>query len=394
LHVVCVDESSAAYEVRALAVRLSSGTYLMVYSQAGLIASKAAGSALLLAFDLTCDADTAATITFGEASFAMPMASTEAPGIVEIATHAEAHAGTDEVRAMTPAQLRRKLALFSILNHAAAAPGSSYAGDFNDAAFGLGATVAVGAGREVQSSNAGDLTYTRRATTGGDLVAIAFGSGAFIAAGSNLILRSVNLTTWTAITDPSSADIVAACFGGTTFVLGGVGYFRRSTNSGVSFTSHASGVASDIASIAYGNGVFAAVTYYGVILTSPDGATWTPRTSPGSFDAGISLTFGNGVFVLGGASGLLQWSTNAIAWTTATPVGGFAGDYTRVRFAGGLFFALDSTFHVMHASSNGVLWSDITQPGYAGNIRGVTYNGLSFQLVGAAGAARRSLLVP
>lgn len=110
LHVVITDDSSAAYDVRALALRLSDGTFLMVYSQAGLIASKAADSTLLLAFDLSIDGDTAAVIDFGGTDFALPMASESAPGIVELATRAEVAAGTDTVRAVTPREMWRQMA--------------------------------------------------------------------------------------------------------------------------------------------------------------------------------------------------------------------------------------------------------------------------------------------
>jgi hypothetical protein len=105
LHVVVKDESAASYTVRAFALRLTGGTILMVYSQAGAIATKASDSTLLLAFDWTIDADTAATIDFGDTDFALPAASETVPGVVELATIAETQAGADAVRAVTPAAL-------------------------------------------------------------------------------------------------------------------------------------------------------------------------------------------------------------------------------------------------------------------------------------------------
>lgn len=106
LHVLLVDDSDAAYDMRAVALRLTSGAFLMVYSQPGIIASKASGASLHIAFDLTIDADTAATVTFGDTDYLLPAASLSAPGIVELATSAETTTGTDAVRAVTPAGMK------------------------------------------------------------------------------------------------------------------------------------------------------------------------------------------------------------------------------------------------------------------------------------------------
>lgn len=105
MHLVIKDDSAAAYTVRALSVRLLDNTVLMVYSQAAAIATKAAGSSLHLAIDLSIDADLAATITFGDTDYALPAASESSPGLIEIATSAEVVTGSDAVRAVTPAGL-------------------------------------------------------------------------------------------------------------------------------------------------------------------------------------------------------------------------------------------------------------------------------------------------
>jgi hypothetical protein len=105
LHLVITDGTTDVYAVKALAIRLMDDTVLMAYSQAGDIATKAAGSTLHFAIDLSIDADTAATITFGTTDYALPMAGESSPGIIELATNAEVQAGTDTVRAVTPAGL-------------------------------------------------------------------------------------------------------------------------------------------------------------------------------------------------------------------------------------------------------------------------------------------------
>jgi hypothetical protein len=57
--------------------------------------------------------------------------------------------------------------------------------------------------------------------------------------------------------------------------------------------------------VTYGNGLFVAVAYSGTgnrVMTSPDGITWTIRTSAADNDwAGV--TYGNGLFVAVAHSG-------------------------------------------------------------------------------------------
>jgi hypothetical protein len=48
--------------------------------------------------------------------------------------------------------------------------------------------------------------------------------------------------------------------------------------------------------VTYGNGLFVAVGEDGTILTSPDGVTWTQRTS-GTSNWLNGVAYGNGLFV-------------------------------------------------------------------------------------------------
>lgn len=115
LHVTAKDDSAASYSIRAFALQLSTGDYLMVYSQSGAIATKASGSSLHFALDLTIDADTAATVTFGDTDFELPAASETTAGVVELATNAEVNTGTDALRAVTPAGLLQRLTSLNTL---------------------------------------------------------------------------------------------------------------------------------------------------------------------------------------------------------------------------------------------------------------------------------------
>src|SRR4051812_13100386 len=86
-----------------------------------------------------------------------------------------------------------------------------------------------------------------------------------------------------------------------------------------------SGVTVPLWSVAYGAGQWVAVGEQGTILTSPDGATWTPRTSgfPTRWLVGVGYGTpnGNGLWVAVGESGLILTSPDAVTWTARRAAG-------------------------------------------------------------------------
>lgn len=103
VHVTIRDESSDSYSVRGFALYLEDGTLLAVHGQPDIILEKATQAMLLLAADIRFTDVAATTLEFGDTNWTNPPATTEAVGVVELATAAEAVAGTDSTRAMTPA---------------------------------------------------------------------------------------------------------------------------------------------------------------------------------------------------------------------------------------------------------------------------------------------------
>ncbi|MFC3278919.1 phage tail protein [Xanthomonas fragariae] len=102
IHVTVSDTSRATYEVRGFGLYLENGTLLGSYSQPELIMEKAAASDLLMSADILFSGVTVSSVTFGNANFTNPAATTEKEGIVELATRAEAISGVDAQRAVTP----------------------------------------------------------------------------------------------------------------------------------------------------------------------------------------------------------------------------------------------------------------------------------------------------
>ena len=97
-------------------------------------------------------------------------------------------------------------------------------------------------------------------------------------------------------------------------------------------------------SIAFGNGVFVAISYDGPssgtnsVMTSPDGVIWTARTPAYSTYYWSLVTFGNGLFVAITVSKVVA-SADGITWTAGTAI---SGAWKSVTSGKGIFVAVAS----------------------------------------------------
>lgn len=109
IHVSIRDESTSVYDCYGFGLYLSDGTLFAVYSQNDLLLGKAGAAMMLLALDAVFVDIDATQISFGATNFIDPAATTEVPGIVELATETEATTGADKVRAITAYLLKKVL---------------------------------------------------------------------------------------------------------------------------------------------------------------------------------------------------------------------------------------------------------------------------------------------
>ena len=109
IHVTGQDESADAYEVYEFGLFTESGTLFAVYSQNTAIIDKTTQSFAVLAVDLVFTTIDATSLTFGNLEFINPPASTTQKGVIEIATTAEALAGTSTTLASTPATTKEQV---------------------------------------------------------------------------------------------------------------------------------------------------------------------------------------------------------------------------------------------------------------------------------------------
>ncbi|QHW31382.1 tandem-95 repeat protein [Paenibacillus rhizovicinus] len=156
-----------------------------------------------------------------------------------------------------------------------------------------------------------------------------------------------------------SGPVTGLAYGNGTFV--GVGYYGKILRSddGRNWQMAADKTKLDVTytSVTFGNGVFVAVGYEGAIMTSPDGWNWTQQASPvTSRIAKVDYVAASGInqFFAVTAGGKLLTSSNGAAWIVKT-IGG--SDLTAIASNGSVVVIGDAAGHV-HASSNGTNWTD------------------------------------
>ena len=101
-HMTVSDTDTGAYDVYEVGVYTSTGVLFAVCSSTTPFISKASASHVMLAIDLALTNVDPDSVSVGDTNFAFASAMEDREGIIEIATEAEAKAGTDAKRAITP----------------------------------------------------------------------------------------------------------------------------------------------------------------------------------------------------------------------------------------------------------------------------------------------------
>jgi len=102
VHVTLKDDTDDQFTLYGFGLYLENDVLFGVYSQATPIMEKSPAAMLLLSADMQFTTIDAAALTFGDATFLNPPATTEVQGVIELATQAEVDAGADASRALTP----------------------------------------------------------------------------------------------------------------------------------------------------------------------------------------------------------------------------------------------------------------------------------------------------
>lgn len=264
--------------------------------------------------------------------------------------------------------------------------------DYNlyDITYGNGQFVAVGYyGAVLTSPNA--VTWTKRdigllETMQG----VVYANNQFVMVGTS-IRRSTDGVTWQATSAPDGqSNLSSVAYGNGRYVTFGNSYNNGSTaqllvsTDGVTFNRTDFPAYPAPSDVAFGQGLFASVGYYGHILTSPDGTAWTFRKLGSSYKA---ITYGKNRFVAVG-TGLPIVSTNGLTWTPAStqPPSGLID----IAYGNGLFVAVGSNGAIC-TSPDGSIWTSRVS-NTTNTLSGIAYGNGYFVAVGSGGGnVRRSV---
>jgi hypothetical protein len=148
-----------------------------------------------------------------------------------------------------------------------------------------------------------------------DLNSVTFGNGTWVTVGANKIMTSYNAAVWM-VTSSNSGNLNSVTYANGTFVaVGGSGLVMTSPD-GFSWTNRTSTGTQNWTSVTYGNDnkLFVAVAVTGngnKVMTSPDGITWIGRPSPD--DSWLSVSYHpNNTYVAVGYHGKIMSSTSVI----------------------------------------------------------------------------------
>lgn len=219
---------------------------------------------------------------------------------------------------------------------------------------------------------------------------VAYGDGLFMAVdtrGAALAISSDGGVTWQTAGGPSGSTY-AIGYGDGTWVIGTLqqtAFYSKNNGTTWNPASGFAGYAGGWNDIAYGNGMFVAVTSGGRAHRSTDGVNWqsveigAPFAYPNQSIEGI--TFGNGKFVAVGKKGTIGYSADGENW--AASVGAPDAYLIRVTYGNGKFVAIsvDGSQVIAH-SSDGINWGAADTSTHVSETRiqftGVAYGGGSF----------------
>lgn len=159
---------------------------------------------------------------------------------------------------------------------------------------------------------------------------------------------------WVDITHGNNLFVAVA---GTSQSFNGTNYAALATSpNGITWTQRSTPVAG-WTSIAFGNGTFVGVANGTTGMYSTDGVTWTASTLPANQNW-VDVTFGNGLFVAISTSQTFASSTDGINWTSRTAAS--SGSWRRVHWTGTRFVVTGAYVSNTQVSTNGITWTNGT----------------------------------
>jgi len=204
------------------------------------------------------------------------------------------------------------------------------------------------------------------------------------------------ISNWTTQTSAANNSWNSVAYGNGLFVAvssSGTGNRVMTSPDGINWTLQTSAADNNWYGVTYGNGLFVAVAQSGTgdhVMTSPDGINWTIRTPPAD-NQWNSVVYGNGLFVSVANTGIgnrVMTSPDGINWTIRTSAAD--NDWRSVVYGNGLFVAVaqSGTGDRVMTSPDGINWTLRTSAADNGWYS-VAYAKGMFVAVGSSGSGNR-----
>ena len=243
----------------------------------------------------------------------------------------------------------------------------------------------------VTSINGRDWTEHDSGTSN-SLIAVAFGNGSYVAVGAGGgITTSADAMSWNTAASPDTNVLYSVAYGAGKFVAVGGGGTRAtilSSTEGLNWIAQANAINySPLNGIIFAQNQFVAVGQTNALknaatLTSPDGLTWTARTS--ATNTLRAITWANGLYAAVGDRGTIVISPDGVTWSNQSITAVIS--LRCVAYGGGSFVTVGSPPSLM-TSTNGTNWTYrpvftavSTSPMY-----GIVYDGDTFVISGYTG---------
>ena len=215
---------------------------------------------------------------------------------------------------------------------------------------------------------------------GNDVVGLAWnGTLGVQVCDSGQIYTSPDLINWTPQNSHLTNDLQAVTFFGHRLIVTGANGAVAWSDDGTNFTAGSLNTTNWIVGVAASSNLVVAVSDYGTVFTSTNGATWQKQSPPPNlteYDYWLnSVAYGQGVFVTVGDGGYVAVSTNGTVWTDVSPkIMAGDGDLEAVGWSTasgsishfpypGFWAVTDNASgesHVFYSTNNGSVWRQVS----------------------------------
>jgi hypothetical protein len=181
------------------------------------------------------------------------------------------------------------------------------------------------------------------------------------------LTKNPNGAGWTAVAAAEANQWFSVAYGNGVWIAvssNGTNRVMRSTDDGATWSAVAATEANQWRSVAYANGVWIAVSSDGtnrVMRSTDDGATWS-AVAAAEANAWRSVAYADGVWVAvaaGGTNRVMRSTDNGATWSAVAAAE--ANAWFSVAYGNGVWIAVssDGTNRVMRSTNNGATWSAV-----------------------------------